>query len=555
MRPWQIRSVFYPALAVVLGTLAWLSVTVLDLEERRARAQHQRMAAERVRAALWRLDPPLGRFLALEDRMPFFLFGPAGRKEDGTEGHRSAETSQETFDRFVRLRFVVHGPEHVRAVAGTGGPQALERLLERVDPEALRRRVPAPDAGWSWLLDVPEAVAANLRSPQETGDEQQQIGARSWVARQQVTVLNCQVGARPLPEGSPEVTQGTTRAVWTGGELILARNIRAPGGTFVQGTWIDWPALRAWCRSQVADLLPEADLVPAPHDGSRDVLRTLTAMPLALVPGEVPLQEAGGSWSVTLSLVLAWTCALLAAGAVAALLRGVVQLSERRRSFVSTLTHELRTPLTTFRMYAEMLAGGMVTGTAQRREYLERLRTEADRLTHLVENVLAYARLEGQHAGRHKTLVQAADLLERMRDRLAERAGQAGLELQTAVKPDAGGAVLKVDAEAVEQVLFNLVDNAAKYAGADGGPLVLEVSRGPGCLELALRDHGPGVPPREGRRLFRPFTKSDRDAAGGIPGVGLGLALSRRLARSQGGELELDPSADGGARFVLRLPS
>ena len=81
------------------------------------------------------------------------------------------------------------------------------------------------------------------------------------------------------------------------------------------------------------------------------------------------------------------------------LLAGVVALSERRAAFVSSVTHELRTPLTTFRMYADMLARGMVPDAERRQQYLETLRTEAERLTHLVENVLSYARLERGRGG------------------------------------------------------------------------------------------------------------------------------------------------------------
>ena len=83
----------------------------------------------------------------------------------------------------------------------------------------------------------------------------------------------------------------------------------------------------------------------------------------------------------------------------------MVALSERRGAFVSAVTHELRTPLTTFRMYAEMLAEGMVPSPEARQKYLETLRREADRLAHLVENVLQYARLErGRPGGRRENV-------------------------------------------------------------------------------------------------------------------------------------------------------
>src|SRR5439155_9919455 len=111
------------------------------------------------------------------------------------------------------------------------------------------------------------------------------------------------------------------------------------------------------------------------------------------------------------------------------LLRGALGLSERRGTFVSAVTHELRTPLTTFRLYTEMLDEGMVAGADSQRAYLKTLRAEADRLGHLIENVLAFARLERGRAADDREVVAPADLLGRLVPRLALRARQAGMEL------------------------------------------------------------------------------------------------------------------------------
>ena len=107
----------------------------------------------------------------------------------------------------------------------------------------------------------------------------------------------------------------------------------------------------------------------------------------------------------------------------------------------------------------------------------------------------------------------------------------------------------------VGQILTNLVDNACKYAagGTDAKLEVRALRRGP-LLVLRFQDHGPGISGDERRRLFRPFHKSAARAAGGVPGVGLGLPLSRRLARSMGGDLRLtDSGPRGGAAFELSL--
>jgi signal transduction histidine kinase len=167
--------------------------------------------------------------------------------------------------------------------------------------------------------------------------------------------------------------------------------------------------------------------------------------------------------------------------------------------------------------------------------------------------VLAYARLEGGAAAPQAVPIPVADLVGRIGDRAHERARQAGFTWQATVAADARDRRVQADPAAVEQVLFNLVDNACKYGRGEPLSIELSVARHGRGIALAVRDHGPGLPPREAARLFQPFRKSARDAAGTAPGVGLGLALARRLARQMGGDLTADSPADGGARFMLWL--
>ncbi|MCX5677204.1 MAG: ATP-binding protein, partial [Planctomycetota bacterium] len=114
---------------------------------------------------------------------------------------------------------------------------------------------------------------------------------------------------------------------------------------------------------------------------------------------------------------------------------------------------------------------------------------------------------------------------------------------------------VRADPSAVEQILFNLVDNACKYAAGAADKRIHLVARAAGDrAALEVCDHGPGLSARDARRLFRPFSKSARDAAHSAPGVGLGLALSRRLAREMGGDLVLIPRPADGACFAVSLP-
>lgn len=346
--------------------------------------------------------------------------------------------------------------------------------------------------------------------------------------------------------------EGVSQPLWLGGRLLLARRVQAGNQVRVQGCWLDWDRLQQRLKDEVADLLPNVELTPVTSTEPVKLSRLLASLPVQLsVP--MPTVPVARFSPIRVSLVAAWCCLLLVAIAAAITLQSVVALSERRAAFVSAVTHELRTPLTTFRMYAEMLAGGMVPEADQRQHYLETLRVEADRLAHLVDNVLQYARLERTNPNRRRQQVDVQQLFDRMQVRLADRARQA--EMDVAVQIEAcAEQTLVTDPQAVEQILFNLVDNACKYAAHSAKKQIdLIVTCSADKLAICVRDYGPGISTAGQKKLFRPFSKSVHDAANSAPGVGLGLALCERLARDLGGRLRFEP-AEPGCNFCLSLP-
>src|SRR5262249_13469530 len=153
---------------------------------------------------------------------------------------------------------------------------------------------------------------------------------------------------------------------------------------YLQGCWLNLPAIRESLLESIKDLLPTASLQPASADDVQMQQRLLAALPIKLVPGSVPGKPSDGASPVRSALIIAWASLALITVALALLLAGAFRLSERRGAFVSAVTHELRTPLTTVSMYAEMLQEGMLADEATRKQYLCTLRAEADRLGHLV---------------------------------------------------------------------------------------------------------------------------------------------------------------------------
>ncbi|HBJ84303.1 MAG TPA: hypothetical protein DDZ88_10640 [Verrucomicrobiales bacterium] len=435
-------------------------------------------------------------------------------------------------------------PAKILPQAVAAAPKPSAKPAEKIDAEMDKAAaMPLPAAAPA----APAAMAGAFTTPQQDG-----FGtSRAEDAKENAATLQSEVSST-----SSRPFQG----VWLGQHLVLTREAVVDGARMVQGVWLDWPALReAWLK-EITDLFPDAHLEPAANVslGTRptdDPLR-FAALPVRLVAGVIQLPPLPFWTPLRKSLAIALACVLLAAAAVGLVLHGTVALSERRADFVSAVTHELRTPLTTFRLYSEMLADGMVTDEAQRKTYLDTLTGEAGRLSHLVENVLAYARLERGSAKARAENVTIGELLDRIFPRLKQRADDCGMEVRVHATEADRKTPLHIDAAAVEQILFNLVDNACKYAAPRAAEPVIHVEADTSgkFAMLRVRDHGGGISRSERRRIFHPFHKSADQAAHSAPGVGLGLALCRRLATALGGAITLDAAHKDGACFVLSLP-
>ena len=336
-------------------------------------------------------------------------------------------------------------------------------------------------------------------------------------------------------------------------ELFLLRLISGQTAE-MQGLWIDWPTLSTWLLSQSGDLGAPARLEPLVEKATLDSPGVLASLPARLELGPWPAARDDRIGPKRAILWIGWAAVLAAVGSAGWVLAKAVSLGERRGRFVSVVTHELRTPLTTFRLYAQMLAEGMVKDESARREYVETLRAESERLSRVVESVLLYSRLENDSAAVRRERIAVGALLDRVQAPLAARAAEAGMNFS--IDDHAHDAVLEVDPQAIEQAIVNLVDNAAKYAaGAADKRILLEARRDGRNVRLTVRDFGPGIAASQSSRLFRPFERGREHAAGTIPGVGLGLAVAAGLVRAHGGALVLTADGSPGAAFTITLPA
>jgi signal transduction histidine kinase len=358
--------------------------------------------------------------------------------------------------------------------------------------------------------------------------------------------------------------------IWLGDHLVMARRVssgdpnpanQSKEDYVIQCCWLNWEKIDSDLRNECAELLPGVEFEALTPNTELKIGTALTTIPVQLIidrPKMLSMLALDSpeptKSALPISLFAAWCCLGLAAITSALLLQGVIRLSERRAAFVSAVTHELRTPLTTFRMYSEMLADGMVP-TEKQQQYANTLKIQADRLTHLVENVLQFARLERGPTKNLHELCTVGALFDRFCLRLEERTLVSQMQLVIEVDDSASKIAFNTQPAAIEQILFNLVDNACKYAqGSSDNRIVISVRRTSDRIQFHVRDFGPGMLPMDRKRMFEPFQRSASATANAIPGVGLGLALCQRMARSLGGRLFNQPCANG-ALFVFEVPA
>ena len=225
----------------------------------------------------------------------------------------------------------------------------------------------------------------------------------------------------------------------------------------------------------------------------------------------------------------------------------------QRVSFVNQVSHELKTPLTNIRMYAELLDRDLPDSPADSddnrlRRYLDVIVFESQRLSRLIGNVLSFSRSRRDALELHRQFGVVDDVVRRVLDQF-----QPALEAKN-IRVDfmpAAPASASFDIDSLEQMLGNLVSNVEKYA-ASGGVLQVASSQTGARVQITVQDGGPGLPASEARRVFEPFYRANNRLTEGVSGTGIGLTISRELAKLHGGDLELLP-CDHGARFRLTI--
>jgi signal transduction histidine kinase len=222
-----------------------------------------------------------------------------------------------------------------------------------------------------------------------------------------------------------------------------------------------------------------------------------------------------------------------------------------KSQFLATMSHELRTPLNAVLGYADLLAAGVHGSLTPRQEIdVERIRTGANHLVTIIDQILTFARVEARREELHLAPV---DLVELARDAvgLLEREASAhGLRVAAGL-PETS-LVMETDAGKLTQILINLLGNAVKFT--ERGEIELRLDDRGRHVCFDIRDTGPGIPREHLEKIFEPFVRLDGTGTGRQGGTGLGLAVSLRFARLLGGDLSVASTLGEGTTFTLRLP-
>jgi two-component system sensor histidine kinase KdpD len=221
--------------------------------------------------------------------------------------------------------------------------------------------------------------------------------------------------------------------------------------------------------------------------------------------------------------------------------------SQARAALFSSVSHDLRTPLASITASVTSLLGEDARfDHKDRSELLETIRHEAERLNRLVGNLLHLSRIRAGGLTPAKTPAAIDEVIEGVVGRL--QPVLAGHHVRLALRDDLPE--IPMDVIQIDQVLTNLLENAAKFS-APGSEITVYAARWQDVVSVRVTDRGPGVPPEELEQVFEPFYRADGDSG---PGAGLGLAIARAIVEAHGGRIWIEGAPGGGAAVLFELP-
>ena len=375
-----------------------------------------------------------------------------------------------------------------------------------------------------------EQSAALYALSRDLGAATDETEALDVIVRHAAAALNASAAGALVPGAGGELRMAAQQ-----GELRYGEAERAAAR---------WTRDRAQIAGRGTDERPDATVTCYPLRRGADVVGVLVLGPRD--PGDAARSESEFSSAFLRHSALAVERARLAGEARASSLRA--RAEEMRSALLSAVSHDLRTPLAAVTGAASSLRDdeGML-GPAEKAELVATICEEAERLERLVGNLLDMTRLDSGTVRLRREWVPFDEIAGSVLSRLEARLGDRPVRV---THPETLP-LLWTDPVLIEQVVLNLVENAAKYTPA-GSPLELDAAGGAdGSITIELRDRGPGIPPGDEERIFDKFHRGNH---AGVSGAGLGLPICRAIVEAHGGQISAENRVGGGALFRVLLP-
>jgi two-component system phosphate regulon sensor histidine kinase PhoR len=251
-------------------------------------------------------------------------------------------------------------------------------------------------------------------------------------------------------------------------------------------------------------------------------------------------------------LILALVATTIAGtAATLAVLYREAQVARLQTDFVNKVSHDLRTPLTSIRMFVETLQLGRIQDPVRQSEALEIIAEETARLSSLINRLLDWARMESGKRSYQVRRAKLAPMVDAALQAFEPQRLTAEAEMRRELEPELPD--VWADPQAITEVLLNLLNNAHKYTGPVKKITVSAERAGPNVL-IRVSDNGPGIAPREQKRIFDKFYRARDPLSRTIEGTGLGLAMVKHILSAHGGRIFVESELGKGATFTVALP-
>ncbi len=408
--------------------------------------------------------------------------------------------------------------------------ESLKRAAEQGRHLELTYRVASADGRTVWLRDIVRVVA-------EDGIIKELIGVKVDVTRQkeaEAAMRESEERYRRLFESSPDAI-----LIEAEGSVLLmnpaAERLLGAGGPedLLGGPCADLltPSRREAARLRMAE---DPD---APPGSFEDTWRRLDGRPVEVEVTLIPFSHRGRPGAQVIA-------------------RDITRRKEAERlknEFISTVSHELRTPLTAIRGSLGLLAAGKAGPLpAVARPLVDIANHDCQRLVRLINDLLDIQKIE---AGRMEFRMRSLDMVSLVRRSLeTNRAYAEPFGVRFAMGEAGGEARVSGDPDRLQQVLANLLSNAAKFSPRDG-TVDVAVERGGESVRISVRDRGPGIPEEFRGRVFQKFMQADASDSRQKGGTGLGLNICKAIVERHGGSIGFDTAPGGGTVFWFELPA